>query len=90
MTDLHEEAFVDAAFDEVIQFASDANPFAQNTWGWDTGRLVDWRWGSNTVRAMVSDGRGGADLLTWQITVVDSIPGGPLLPMDDAPVHPNP
>jgi len=51
MTALHEEAFVDASLDEVIRFVNDANPIAQHTWGWDTGRLVDWRWGSNIVRA---------------------------------------
>lgn len=36
--------------DEVIEFFRHVNPAAQRTWGWDTGRFMDWRWGSNTLR----------------------------------------
>ena len=44
--------------------------------------------GTTEVTASVFDSRGGADLLTWQITVVDSgSSGDDLLPLDDAPVH---
>lgn len=34
--------------DAVIAFVRRSNPFAQKTWGWDAGRFMDWRWGSNT------------------------------------------
>ncbi len=34
-----------------IEFVRAANPFAQHVWGWDTGRFVDFRWGSNNIRA---------------------------------------
>lgn len=33
--------------DDVFEFVRSANPFAQHTWGWDSGRFVDWRWGSS-------------------------------------------
>ena len=33
--------------EEVFQYFRAANPFAQHTWGWDTGRFVDWPWGSS-------------------------------------------
>ena len=36
-----------ASLDTAVAFMREANPFAQLTWGWDTGRFVDWRWGSN-------------------------------------------
>ena len=52
MTALHEEALGEQNLAEIIQFVRDANPYPQMTWGWETGRLVDWRWGSNTIRAM--------------------------------------
>ncbi len=54
MTALREEALTDETMDEVIQFVRESNPFPQQTWGWEAGRLVDWRWGSNIIRA---DGR---------------------------------
>lgn len=41
------EPLTDAALEEAIGFVRSANPFAENVWGWDTGRFVDWRWGSN-------------------------------------------
>lgn len=47
---LHDEALTDQTMDEVIAFFRRSNPFAQLTWGWDTGRLMDWRWGSNAHR----------------------------------------
>ena len=46
-----EEALTDATADEVLQFMRTSNPFAQHTWGWDMGRFIDWRWGSNAIRA---------------------------------------
>ena len=42
--------FASDASDEAIAFMSDANPFAQETWGWDTGRFIDWRWGPNAAK----------------------------------------
>lgn len=46
-----EEALTESTLDEAIQFVRECNPFAQQTWGWDTGRFTDWRWGSNILRA---------------------------------------
>jgi len=43
----------------------------------DTGRVA--------ASAIVTDGRGGADMITWSITVVFSTQG--FLPMDDIPQH---
>lgn len=45
---LTSEPLSDDTLAEVFEFIRSANPFAQHTWGWDTGRFVDWRWGSNT------------------------------------------
>ena len=42
--------------DEVVEFFHRSNPFAQKTWGWDSGRFIDWRWGSNTLREATSPG----------------------------------
>ncbi len=42
-----EEPLTNENLDEVIAFFRASNPFAQRTWGWDTGRFMDWRWGSN-------------------------------------------
>jgi GNAT superfamily N-acetyltransferase len=36
--------------DEAIRFLRASNPFAQHTWGWDTGRFIDWRWGTNILK----------------------------------------
>jgi ribosomal protein S18 acetylase RimI-like enzyme len=47
---LDERPLTDAIVNEVIVFLRTANPFAQITWGWDTGRFMDWRWGSNARR----------------------------------------
>lgn len=41
---------------EVFRFVRTANPFAQHTWGWDTGRFVDWRWGSSPAFEAVAPG----------------------------------
>ena len=45
-----------ANLNEVIQFIRDANPFAQKTWGWDTGRFVDWHWGAVSEAEMSDHG----------------------------------
>lgn len=45
---LSEEALTGENLDAVVAFVRRSNPFAQKNWGWDTGRFVDWRWGSNT------------------------------------------
>jgi len=55
---------MDLAFDpldagtlgDAFAFVRAANPFAQHTWGWDGGRFVDWRWGSNSRREAESPG----------------------------------
>lgn len=49
--ELRESPLADATLDEVVGFVRRSNPFAQLTWGWDTGRFIDWRWGTNAVRA---------------------------------------
>ncbi|MDJ0954241.1 MAG: GNAT family N-acetyltransferase [Acidimicrobiia bacterium] len=55
MTELHEEGLSDANLDEAIGFMRASNPFAQWVWGWDTGRFIDFRWGSNALRAAGDD-----------------------------------
>jgi ribosomal protein S18 acetylase RimI-like enzyme len=45
---LVQEPLTDANLDDVVAFFHAANPFAQLTWGWDSGRFMDWRWGGNT------------------------------------------
>ena len=50
------EPLTDGRLDEAIAFMRSANPDAQATWGWDTGRFVDWRWGSNSLREAESPG----------------------------------
>ena len=51
MVGLSEEPLADETLNEVIQFIRDSNPFSQHVWGWDMGRFIDWRWGSNNIRA---------------------------------------
>ena len=46
----------DDVLDEVIAFSRAANPFAEYTWGWETGRFVDWRWGGNVLRDAAEPG----------------------------------
>lgn len=46
---LDHEPLTDETLDEVVAFIRRSNPFAQNAWGWDIGRFMDWRWGINTV-----------------------------------------
>lgn len=45
---LKPEPLTDVNLDEVVAYFHAANPFAQEMWGWDSGRFVDWRWGGNT------------------------------------------
>ncbi len=53
MTDrsLTEEGLSEDNLAEAIEFIRAANPFAQHVWGWDTGRFIDFRWGSSNLRA---------------------------------------
>lgn len=44
------EPLSDVHLTEAIDFLRSANPFAEHTWGWETGRFIDWRWGSNAQR----------------------------------------
>lgn len=43
---LDHEPLTDETLAEVIAFVQASNPFAQQAWGWDVGRFVDWRWAS--------------------------------------------
>jgi ribosomal protein S18 acetylase RimI-like enzyme len=45
------QSLTDDRLDEAIAFLRGANPFSQHTWGWDTGRFIDFRWGANILRA---------------------------------------
>jgi len=47
---LTEAALTDENLEDVVAFFRASNPFAQETWGWDTGRFMDWRWSGNAVR----------------------------------------
>jgi hypothetical protein len=47
---LQDGALSNDNLDEVTTFIRRSNPFAQKTWGWDTGRFMDWRYGFNTAR----------------------------------------
>lgn len=42
--------------DETLTFMRASNPFAEHTWGWETGRFVDFRWGGNIVREVARPG----------------------------------
>ncbi len=53
---LSEEPLSDDNLAEVLAFVRAANPTAQQTWGWDGGRFVDWRWGSNTKAESANPG----------------------------------
>jgi ribosomal protein S18 acetylase RimI-like enzyme len=62
--------------DEAIRFMVASNPFAQHTWGWDTGRFIDWRWGTNVLKEERAPGwfsrnctvfRDGPDLRALEI-----------------------
>jgi GNAT superfamily N-acetyltransferase len=53
---LIEEPLTETGLGEVIAFMRRSNPFAQHTWGWDTGRFIDWRWGSNSLRERAQPG----------------------------------
>lgn len=54
--DLVEETLNLGNLEEVVGFFRDANPFAQKTWAWDTGRFVDWHWGAVSVAEMSASG----------------------------------
>ncbi len=50
------EPLGDGEIDDAIAFVQSANPFAEHTWGWETGRFIDWRWGGNTLRDRAEPG----------------------------------
>jgi GNAT superfamily N-acetyltransferase len=60
------ERLSDGNLDGVIAFFREANPFAQKTWGWDTGRFLDWRWGANTLREEAHPGWFGANCAVFR------------------------
>lgn len=47
---------IDDYLDDAIQFLRSANPFAEHSWGWETGRFIDWRWGGNVLRDRAEPG----------------------------------
>lgn len=53
---MNREPLTSGNLPEVIEFFRSSNPFAQKTWGWDTGRFMDWRWGSNIMREEANPG----------------------------------
>lgn len=50
------EPLGDASLSEAIEFVQSSNPFLEHTWGWETGRFIDWRWGGNTLRNSAEPG----------------------------------
>jgi hypothetical protein len=53
---LTQEALTDGNLANVVAFFRNSNPFAQKTWGWDTGRFVDWRWSVNVLNEAANPG----------------------------------
>jgi len=53
---LAEESLTDDNLTEVFEFVRTSNPTPQEVWGWDAGRFVDWRWGSNTKAEAANPG----------------------------------
>lgn len=41
---------------EVVGFFRRSNPYAQLTWGWDTGRFIDWHYGAISPSQQSADG----------------------------------
>jgi ribosomal protein S18 acetylase RimI-like enzyme len=54
--DITTQPLFDEHLDDAIQFLRLANPFAEHTWGWETGRFLDWRWGGNILRDRAEPG----------------------------------
>ncbi len=50
------QPLTDEHLDDAIGFLRSANPFAEHTWGWETGRFLDWRWGGNILRDRAEPG----------------------------------
>jgi len=50
------QSLTDEHLDDAIRFLRSANPFAEHTWGWETGRFLDWRWGGNILRDRAEPG----------------------------------
>ena len=50
------QPLTDEHLDDAIRFLRSANPFAEHTWGWETGRFLDWRWGGNILRDRAEPG----------------------------------
>ncbi|NNC73995.1 MAG: GNAT family N-acetyltransferase [Acidimicrobiia bacterium] len=40
---------------EALAFVKAANPFVEYTWGWETGRFIDFRWAGNNVLRRADD-----------------------------------
>ena len=54
--DITTQPMIDDQLNDAMQFLRSANPFVAQTWGWDTGRLVDWRWAGNILRDRTEPG----------------------------------
>ena len=54
--DITTQPLTDEHLDDAIRFLRSANPFAEHTWGWETGRFLDWRWGGNILRDQAEPG----------------------------------
>jgi len=50
------QPLTDEHLDDAILFLRSANPFAEHTWGWETGRFLDWRWGGNILHDRAEPG----------------------------------
>ena len=50
------QPLTDKHIDDAIRFLRSANPFAEHSWGWETGRFLDWRWGGNILRDRAEPG----------------------------------
>ena len=54
--DLTTQPLTDEHLNDALQFLRLANPFVEHTWGWETGRFVDWRWAGNILRDRTEPG----------------------------------
>lgn len=89
---LTDEVLTNGNILEVVEFFRRSNPFAQRTWGWDTGRFVDWHWGATTLEEVASPGwysehctifRDGANIRAVFVAEYGGREGSIITPNDD-------
>lgn len=89
---LADEALTSGNIVEVVEFFRRSNPFAERTWGWDTGRFIDWHWGAHTREEVASPGwfsehctifRDGADIAAVFVAEYGGREGFIITPDDD-------